>query len=237
MPVRRVDHVELDILAERAQRRGELLGTDGGYSQSELNAMSSVLAETVASASRERAAAVLPGEVEVGQRARRVEIGVRVEALDERVGLVAQVALDLELRLGQGVADVVGELQPPAELVAERLRRQIRDVADHARDAHAGVRRAAGAVVVAALPVGIGHDRVARDRIPGDALRLKRVRAGDRHDRVDLIADTGRPTRAPACRRAIRRRPRQAASMPSSSRNARSVRTMSATVITGKSDP
>ena len=60
-----------------------------------------------------------------------------------------QVALDLELRLGEGVADVVGELQAPAELVAERLGRQIRDVADHARDAHAGVGLAAGAVVVA----------------------------------------------------------------------------------------
>ena len=56
---------------------------DGGYSQSELNAMSSVRADT----SRERvgraSAAVLPREVEVGQRPRRVEIGVGVEALDE----------------------------------------------------------------------------------------------------------------------------------------------------------
>ena len=31
----------------------------------------------------------------------------------------AQVALDLELRFGDRVADVVGELQPPAELCSE----------------------------------------------------------------------------------------------------------------------
>ena len=113
---------------------------DGGYSQSELNAISSVRAETPSSARVERAAAVLPREVEIGQRARRVEVGVGVEPPDERVGLVAQVALDLELRLGDRVADVVGELQPPAELVVERRRGQVRDVADHPRDAHAGDR-------------------------------------------------------------------------------------------------
>ena len=80
--------------------------------------MSSVRADTSRSASRELAAAVLPREIEVGQRPRRVEIGVGVEALDEAVRLVAQVALDLELGLGEHVADVVRELQPPAELLA-----------------------------------------------------------------------------------------------------------------------
>ena len=93
----------------------------GGYSQSELNAISSVRAETSRSARAERSVAVLSREIEIRQRARRVEIGVGVEPRHERVGLMAQVALDLELRLGQRVADVVGELQPPAELVAERL--------------------------------------------------------------------------------------------------------------------
>jgi hypothetical protein len=45
----------------------------------------------------QRAVAVLAREIEVRQRARGVEVGVGVEALDERVGLVPQVALDLEL--------------------------------------------------------------------------------------------------------------------------------------------
>ena len=91
---------------------------DGGYSQSELNAISSVRADDVAQRAPERPA-VLAREIEVRQRPRRVEVGVGVEPPDERVGLMPQVALDLELRLRQREADVVGELQSPAELVAE----------------------------------------------------------------------------------------------------------------------
>ena len=70
----------------------------------------------------------------------------------------------------------------------ERQRRQIRDVSDHAGDTHARRRRASCAVVVAPLPIRIGSDRVSRDRIPGDALRLERVGARDWNDRADLIA-------------------------------------------------
>ena len=44
-----------------------------------------------------------------------------------------------------------------------------------------------------ALPVRVGHDRVARDRVPGDSLRLDRVGARDRDDRVDLVGVEDRP--------------------------------------------
>ena len=108
---------------------------------------------------------------------------------------------------------------------------------DHPRDAHAGVGRRAGAVVVAALPGRVAHDRLPRDRVPGHALRLQGVGAGDRHDRVDLVGEHDRPLEAPASRRASRRRPPPAARSRAHRRNARSVRTMSATVITGKSGP
>ena len=150
--------------------------------------MSSVRADTLRSACVSCAAPVLPREVEVGQRPGRVEIGVGVEALHEGIRLVTQIALDLELGLGEQVANVVGELQAPPELVVERRGGEIGDVSDHAGDAHSRRRRASGAVVVAALPVRIGGDGVARDRIPGDALRVERVRARDGNDRVDLIA-------------------------------------------------
>ena len=115
--------------------------------------------------------------------------------------------------------------------------RQIGDVSDHARHAHAGLRRAPRAVVVPALPIRIGGDGVARNRIPRDALRLQRVRARDGNDRVDLIAEGHGPfERLHASQRAAGD---AAASrvIPSSFRSARSVRTMSATVMTGKSDP
>ena len=193
MAVRRLDHMELGRLAESAKRildlprrgrRVQPVGTERDQQCARRNAFERL---------RERSAAVLPREIEIRQRARRVEIGVGVEAPDERVGLVPQVALDLELRFGDRVADVVGELQPPAELVAQRQCGQVRDVADHPRHTHAGIGAAARAVVVAALPGRVAHDRVTRDRVPGHALRVEGVRAGDRHDGIDLIRKQDRP--------------------------------------------
>ena len=176
-------------------RRAASISCDahGGYSQSELKAISSVRAEIPSSARASDPSAVLPREIEIGQRPRRVDVRVGVEPLDERVGLVAEVALDLELRLGDRVANVVGELKSPAELVTQSLRRQIRDVADHSRHAHARARRVFGVVVVTPLPRRVAHDRVPGDRIPGHALRVQRVRAGDRHDRIDLVGVADRP--------------------------------------------
>ena len=100
---------------------------------------------------------------------------------------MAKVVFNLELGIRERVANVVCELQTAGELVAQRLRRQIRDVSDHTRQAHACIRRAARPIVMAALPIRIGHDRVARNGVPRDALRLQRGRTGDDHDRVDLI--------------------------------------------------
>jgi hypothetical protein len=120
--VGRLDHMALGWLAELGQRVGDLdrrgrrvepVGAERDQQRPRRHPGQSP---------RERAATVLPREIEVGQRARGVQVGVGVEAFDERVGLVAQVALDLELRLGDGVADVVARslrhcLEPPAELV------------------------------------------------------------------------------------------------------------------------
>ena len=115
--------------------------------------MSSVLAETLRNAAA-RPPARMPGEIEICERSRDIEIGVRVEPLDEGPPDRA-VVLDLELRIGQRIANVVRELQPSTELFAERHRQRIRDVADHTRHAHSRVRRASRAVVMTALPVGI----------------------------------------------------------------------------------
>ncbi len=136
---------------------------------------------------------MLPGQVEVGQRAGDVEVAVGVEPLHERVGLVTQVALDLELRLDDRVADVVGELEPPPELVGQRRAGEIGHVADHAGHAHAGVGLAAGAVVVAALPVGVAHDGLAGDRVPRQTLGVEGVGGGDDHYGVDLARILDRP--------------------------------------------
>ena len=49
------------------------------------------------------------------------------------------------------------------------------------------------AVVVAAPPRRVAHDRLARDRVPGHALRVEGMSARDRHDSVDLVGVEDRP--------------------------------------------
>ena len=56
-------------------------------------------------------------------------------------------------------------------------------MADHARDAQAPRRDHAVLVVVAAVEIGVGHDRLARDFVEGDVLRGQARARGD-HDRV-----------------------------------------------------
>src|SRR5262245_62046675 len=107
MAVRRIDHMALDRLASsaarlldllRRRRRVQPVGTERDQQRARRNTLYRL---------RERSPAVLPREIEIGERPRRVEIGIGVETLDERVGLVTQVALDLELRFGDRVANVV----------------------------------------------------------------------------------------------------------------------------------
>ena len=52
-------------------------------------------------------------------------------------------------------------------------------MADHARDAQAARRHHALVVVVAAVEIRIGHDRLARDLVEGDVLRRELRRRGD----------------------------------------------------------
>src|SRR5262249_26875193 len=88
--VRRLDHMELDRLAERAKgafdlprrrRRVQPVGAERDQQRPRRNAFER---------SRERSAAMLPGKVEIRQGARRIDIGIGVEPPDERAGLVAQ---------------------------------------------------------------------------------------------------------------------------------------------------
>ena len=147
-------------------------------------------------------------EVEVVEGAGDVEVGVGVEAVGERQPLVAQVALDLEVgREGERV--VVDVAQAAAELLLHGLVAQVGDVADHARHAEALGRRLA-AVVVAAVPVGVGHDRLAADLVEGDRLRGLAGGGGQGHAEVHALGMRRRPTPAPACRPSSRRRRRAA---------------------------
>ncbi len=109
------------------------------------------------------------GQVEIVHGPGDVEIAVGVEAVDEGGPLVAQVALYLEIGVeapGQAVP-----LQLAAELSLQRRLRKVGDVRGHPRHRQALFRPHALVGVVAAAPVGIGHDRLAADLMERDVLR------------------------------------------------------------------
>src|SRR5688572_13522165 len=110
VPIRRLNHVELDTLAQGAKCRGQLLGAGRriqpvGTERDEQRSGRYVL-EGINKAS----SSMLPCEIEVRQCSRCVEVGVRVKPSDEGIRLVAQVALDLELGVRQRVTNVLREL-------------------------------------------------------------------------------------------------------------------------------
>ena len=65
--------------------------------------------------------------------------------------------------------------------------------ASHARDRKAADRAFAGVVIRPALPVGIGHDRLAPDLVKGDVLGRMARRGGDRESAEDAIRIARRP--------------------------------------------
>ena len=131
-------------------------------------------------------------EVEIVHRPRDVEVGVGVEPVDEADALVAQVALDLEVGI-EAVGQACAVLQRAAELAVQGGLAEIGDVRRHARHRQAAGRAPAGVQVVAALPVGIGHDRLAADLVEGDVLRRMARRGGDRHGAEHPLGIARRP--------------------------------------------
>ena len=123
-------------------------------------------------------------EIEIVHGAGDVEIAVGIEAVDEGRALVAQIALDLEIGV-EAEAQRVAVLQGTAELALQRLLREIGDVRGHARHRQAARRHGLVQAIVAALPFGIGHDRLTADLVEGDVLRRMAGRRGDRHGGED----------------------------------------------------
>ena len=75
---------------------------------------------------------MIVGEVEVIHRARHIEIGIGIEAVDEAQALVAQIALDLEIGV-EGEGAYLAILQVTSELALEGPLGQIGDVGCHPR--------------------------------------------------------------------------------------------------------
>ena len=137
----------------------------------------------------------LAGHVEGINCPRDVQVAVRVEAIDEALTLVAQVALDLEFEAreaGRGARALSGgrpgrfvrrgfrrrrrgaggrrdRAPPPAELAVEAGVAEVRDVRHHARDGEADARTAVTRVV-AAVPARVLQDGLSPDLVEGNAL-------------------------------------------------------------------
>ena len=142
---------------------------------------------------RERAREIAAGRrrrIEIVERLGDAQIGVRVVVLGELLALVAQIRFDLEFRRERELEPVA---QRAAELLLHLLVGQVRDVADHPRDAQPAPRLRAVRVEVAVVEIGIGQDRLARDLVERDVLR-RQVRRGGDHERVaNALRIAGRP--------------------------------------------
>ncbi len=112
------------------------------------------------------------------------QVAVGVEAADELVAVVVEVALDLEA-LPQAGLVVLALGQLPAEAVGERVVGPERHLGHHAGDGQplVGTVAGLGVVVVAAAPAGVEPDRPPADRAPGDLLRRGLRAGGDGDER------------------------------------------------------
>ena len=137
-------------------------------------------------------AALLRRQVEIIHGPGDVEIGIGVEPVDEARALMAQIAFDLEIGV-EAIGDAVAVLQGAAELAVQRLLREIGDMGRHAGDGEAAGGIAPLQQIIAAAPVGIGHDGLAPDLMEGDVLGRMARRRGDGHGGEDTLGIGGRP--------------------------------------------
>ena len=124
-------------------------------------------------------AVVVGGEIEIVHRAREIEIGIGVEALDERDALVAQIAFHLKIGI-ERERRVVAILEAAPELPVQRRVREVGDVRAHARDRKPFARIPAFGEIAPLAPFRIGHDRLTADLVERDVLRRVARRRRDR---------------------------------------------------------
>ena len=142
--------------------------------------------------------AVVLAQVELVHGAGHMQVGVGVEALYELLSLVLEVAFDLEIglelvrhqRLDAGL--VLAAAVAP-ELPAKHLLRDVGDVAELAGLGESNIGGAAGVVVVAVVPGGVGGDGVAGQRIEGQRLGGERGGRGDGHGMRDGVGVANHP--------------------------------------------
>ncbi len=202
-----VDKVMCDARVDRPHRLGELFGlTDG-----ELPVGGKRHDQRLAVEGRERVGVTVEPrrQVVVVHRPAQVEIRVRVEPVDKRLGLVVEIRLHVPVRkepacpAGRKRAGGVTTRPAAAELALHRLLREIHHVAQLSRDGEAVV-GVGVAVVVTAPPVRVCRDGTAGDRVERETLRVDSGGGRNRRDTVDVVGVTlcplqdVHPTDAPA---------------------------------------
>jgi len=126
--------------------------------------------------------------IEVVQRLGNTQIGVGVEIAGKFISLVTQIRLDFEF----GVEAVIhlSRFERAPEFAGHFVVGQIGDVPHHARHPQAAARLHRMRVVVAAVKIRIGQDRLPRHFVERDVLRRQVGRAGD-HQRVTYALRIG----------------------------------------------
>ncbi len=118
---------------------------------------------------RRRRPRLVFGQIEDIHGLGNVQVGVGVKSVDKLRALVVQVAFDLKRR-GETARRQGAVALSPAELALHVLRGQIGDMPDHTRLGQPVRRRLMRGVIIAAQPVGVGHDRMAADNIERQGL-------------------------------------------------------------------
>ena len=108
------------------------------------------------------------GDVKVVHRLGDVQVSVGVKAIDELTAAVPEIAFDFEIDR-EVEAKGVFVAQAAAELLAHGGITHVSDVADHASNGESTGRWLA-IVVVAVIPIGIGHDGLPADFVERDLL-------------------------------------------------------------------
>ena len=136
--------------------------------------------------------AIVFRDVEIIHGAGDIEIGVRVKALDEARALMAQIALDLKIRIeGESGRGAVLQLAP--EFALQGFIRKVSDMGRHARHREALEGAHTVVEITPGAPFGIGHHGLTAHFMEGDVLRGVTRRRRDGHGAEDALGIGGRP--------------------------------------------
>ena len=126
-----------------------------------------------------------------------VEIAVGVEPFDEAQPQVAEIGFHLEIGVeaeGLGPVRVFRALlQTPSEFLGQACFGKIGDVRRHARHRQPCAGDRTARIIIAAAPVGVGHDRLPTDFVKGNVLGAVPRRGGDDDAAFDAVRIEGGP--------------------------------------------